>query len=225
VQKDRTEPWAAPAVSASASGRTADVQAQRVRYRLEQGTVNVELPAKSAKPRGRASVLHAELDLDPSLPEKTTGKVEVDLASLSMFGDSGEIADPERSRRALEWLGLGASVAADSRETGRKASFQVRSLARTPQGTWRVRGELALSGVRAPESVEIAVSPALDPAAPAPDRLEIRSVAPLLVTLATHDVRPRDAHGAPVARDLELFGQKVGREARVSFEVVLVRHD
>jgi hypothetical protein len=116
-------------------------------------------------------------------------------------------------------------VAADSRETARKASFLIRSLARTPQGTWRVRGELALSGVRAPESLEIAVSPALEPGARAPDRLEIRSVAPLLVTLAIHDVRPRDAHGAPVARDLGLLGQKVGREARVSFELVLRRHD
>jgi hypothetical protein len=225
VQRDRTEPWAAPAVSVSPSSHSAEAPVRRARYRLEQGKVEFELPAKTAKPRGSASVLRAELEFDPRVPEQATGVVEVDLASLSIFGDGGEVADTERSTRALEWLGLGAAVAADSRESARKVSFLLRSLARTPQGSWLVRGELALAGVRAPESVEIAVKPAVEPSAGAPERLEIRSVTPLVVTLSTHDIRPRDPHGAPIARDLELFGQKVGREARVSFALTLLRHD
>lgn len=224
VQKDRTEPWAAPGVSASTSSRPEGAPARRVRYRLEQGKAELELPAKSAKPRGTLTPVRAELELDPSAPERTTGLVELDLGTLAMLADDGGTRDTERSTRALEWLGLGASVPGDARESRRKVSFFVRSVERRSSSTWLVRGELALAGVRAPETVEVTVSPALG-AGDAPERLQIRSASPLVVTLSTHDIRPRDHHGTPVARDLELFGQKVGRDARVSFELTLAKKD
>jgi hypothetical protein len=225
VPRDRTEPWAAPGVSATASGRPAGAPAARVRYGLVEGKVDFELSAKAAKPRGGVQVLRAAIELDPSRPESTTGVIEVDLESLFMLGDATDAKDTERSTRALEWLGLGASVAAEARESARRGSFLVRSLERRPAGTWLVRGELALAFVRAPETVEISVSPAVDALAPAPERLLIRSVTPLVVTLSTHDIRPRDSHGAPIARDLELLGHKVGREARVSFALTLGKQD
>jgi hypothetical protein len=225
VPRDRTEPWAAPFVSGSASGRPAGARVARVRYGFLEGKVELELPAKGEKPRGTVQVLRADLELDPSTPERTTGVIEVDLGSLSMFGDGSDTKDDERSTRALEWLGLGSAVAADARETARRASFSVRSLERRPAGTWLVRGDLALAGVRAPESVEISVSPAADALTPAPERLLIRSVAPLVVTLSTHDIRPRDPEGVPIARDLGLLGHKVGRDARVSFALTLRKQD
>ena len=88
-------------------------------------------------------------------------------------------------------------------------------------GTWLARGELALAGVRVPKNVEIGVSPSVDAASGAPERLLIRSIAPLVVSLSTHDIRPRDHHGAPIPKDLELLGQNVGREARVTFVLTL----
>lgn len=223
--KDRTEPWAAPGLSGSASSRPAGAPVPRARYRVEQGKVELELPAKGATPRGSVSALSGHIELAPSAPERSTGSVELDLASLVMFDDGAGAAAPERSKRALEWLGLGTGVAAVTRESARKASFIVRSLERRSTGTWLLRGELALAGVRAPESVEIAVTPALDALAEAPSRIQIRSVAPLVVSLSTHDIRPRDQHGAPIARDLELLGQKVGREARVTFVLTLAKQD
>jgi hypothetical protein len=225
VPRDRTEPWAAPSASASVGARPQGTPATRVRYRLEEGKVELELPAKGGKPRGTLSVLRADLELDPSAPEGATGVVEVDVGSLSMFGDGSETNDPARSSRALEWLGLGASVATEARAIARRGSFFVRSLERRPAGTWLVRGELALAGVRAPESVEIGVGPGVDALGGVPERLLIRSVSPLVVTLGTHDIRPRDEHGVPIARDLELLGQKVGREARVSFVLTLRKQD
>jgi hypothetical protein len=225
VPRDRTEPWAAPGVSASVSSRAVGAPAARVRYRLEQGKVDLELPAKGAKPRGTVSAVRADLELDPAAPEGTTGVIELDLASVSIFGDGGDTPDPERSTRALEWLGLGTQVAAPARESARTGSFFVRSLERRTGGNWLVRGELALVGVRAPESVLIGVSPAVDALTGPPERLVIRSVSPFVVALSTHDIRPRDQHGAPIARDLELIGHKVGREARVSFVLTLRRQD
>jgi polyisoprenoid-binding protein YceI len=219
-RRDRTEPWAAPGVTASASSPVTKTAA-RVRYVLEQGKVEFELPARQGKPRGTVSKVRAELDLDPAALEKTTGTVELDLGSLALFGDGGDEADPERTKRGLEWLGLGASVATEARETARTAVFRVRSLEARPTGTWLVRGELALAGVRAPETVEIGVSPALDGVSGTPERLLIRSIAPLVVSLSTHDIRPRDHRGAAISSDLELLGQRVGRDARVSFTLTL----
>jgi polyisoprenoid-binding protein YceI len=225
VQRDRTEPWAAPGVSASASSRQSEARPTRVRYRLAEGKVDIELPARSGTPRGSVTTLRADLELEPSAPEKATGVVELDLHSLSMFADGDDTTDPERTTRAREWLGLGASVAVDFRASARKATFFVRSLEPRASGTWRVRGELALAGVRLPNDVDIRVSPAVDAHAAAPERLLIRSVSPLVVSLSSHDIRPRDQYGAPIARDLELLGQKVGREARVSFVLTLLKHD
>lgn len=219
-QRDRTEPWAAPGVSTPASSRAA-TPGPRVRYTLEQGKLSVELPARQGKPRGTATALRAELELDPSAPEKTTGVVELDVASLALFADGGDEPDTERTKRALEWLGLGAQVSAEARDSGRKGAFFVRSLEPRPTGTWLVRGELALAGVRAPRTVEIGVSPAVDALAGGPERLLIRSITPLVVSLSTHDIRPRDQRGAPIPSDLELLGQRVGREARVTFELTL----
>jgi hypothetical protein len=39
--------------------------------------------------------------------------------------------------------------------------------------------------------------------------------------LGVHDIRPRDARGVLVARELALLGEKVGRDAKVSFELTL----
>ena len=69
--------------------------------------------------------------------------------------------------------------------------------------------------------VSLSLVPGPDPAAP-PVEFVIRSRRPLVVSLSTHDIRPRDEHGVPIAKDLPLFGDRVGTEAKVGFELVFV---
>jgi hypothetical protein len=70
-------------------------------------------------------------------------------------------------------------------------------------------------------SAEVALTlvPGADPEGP-PAELAIRSRHPLVVNLGTHDIRPRDERGVPIAKDLALVGEKVGSTAKVSFELV-----
>jgi hypothetical protein len=62
------------------------------------------------------------------------------------------------------------------------------------------------------------------PAAATPTTIPTRIVAetrsPLIVPLAAHDIKPRDASGTFVAEGTKLLGTKVGRDVRVSLQLV-----
>jgi hypothetical protein len=228
----RTEPWLA---SAAPSASAAPL-ARRLRYGLERSRIELELPAKRATPRGRVKSATGTLDVDLDDLARTRGHVSVSLEDLELLGADGA-PDPTYTERALEWLELGAKVSGEKRDTGRSLTFSITALdagrvVAAPSGptgarrrdlssNWSVRGDLGLHGVRAPASAEVALTlvPGADPEGP-PAELAIRSRHPLVVNLGTHDIRPRDERGVPIAKDLALVGEKVGSTAKVSFELV-----
>jgi hypothetical protein len=229
----RTEPWLASAAP-SASGAPL---VRRLRYTLARSEIELALPAKRATPRGRVKSARGTLEVDLDDLSRTTGSVSVSLDDLELVGEDGAL-EPTYTARALEWLELGARVAADRRDIARSVTFTLSALdagrvvtapgagrgaRRDLSHTWAVRGDLGLHGVRAPVSAEISLQllPAPDPEAP-PAELAIRSRRPLVVSLGTHDIRPRDERGVPISRDLALLGEKVGTAAKVSFELVFV---
>ena len=52
-----------------------------------------------------------------------------------------------------------------------------------------------------------------------PSALVIRTRRPLVVSLKTHDIKPRDDTGVFVAQDMKLVGSQVSNEARVELEL------
>jgi hypothetical protein len=231
---DRTAPWLA---SASPSGSSAPLL-RHLHYALGRGEVSFELPARHATPKGKLLRPRGDLEVDLDDLSHTTGNVAFDLASLVMTGADGE-TDGANTTRALDWLGLGKDVGSDERALAENANFVVGSLdaghlvsapsgdrpvpRRELESRWSVHGELSLHGVRVPVLADVSLSlvPGPDPAAP-PVEFVIRSRRPLVVSLSTHDIRPRDEHGVPIAKDLPLFGDRVGTEAKVGFELVFV---
>lgn len=228
---ERTEPWLASArPSASAS-----VLPRRVQYRLAGSRVDFELPSKRGTPKGKVGRGSGTLDVDLDDLSHTTGEVAFDLTTLELTGADG-LVDGPNTARALDWLELGAGIAAERRDTLRQVSFVLSSLdaghvvsapseerpsrRRELVSQWQVRGELSLHGVRAPESAEVTLTlvPGPDPAGP-PAELLIRSRRPLVIELGTHDIRPREQRGHSIAKDQGVLGDGVGREARVSFEL------
>lgn len=201
-------------------------------YGLAKSTIEFELPGRRSTPRGSVRSARGELVLDFSEPARSRGSVVADLLSL-------ELADPEsatdRTAQALAWLELGAEVGADLRESGRHATFELRSLtpaaprraaeAREPsrKSDWLLEGSLSLHGVRAPETSEISVELRGDDRAQPPPEVVIRSRKPLVISLGTHDLRPRDIRGTPLPRDASLREDGLAREARVTFEFVFER--
>ena len=231
---ERTAPWPA---SASPSASAAPLL-RRLHYGLERGDISFELPARHATPRGKLAHPRGDLDVDLDDLSHTTGSVAVDLRELVMTR-SGDETDATNTSRALAWLELGHGVSVEKRDSAGSATFLIASLdaghlvaapngdRRAPrrelESRWTVRGELSLHGVRAPVTAEatLALVPGPDPSA-APVELVIRSRRPLVISLNTHDIRPRDERGVPVAKDLALLGDDVGTEAKVSFELVFV---
>jgi polyisoprenoid-binding protein YceI len=226
----RTEPWPAPAAVASGS---AGPSVRRASYALEKSRLDFELPAKRSTPRGRFGRAAGRFDIDLESPERSSGSVRIDLTTVEM--EASEDAPDDATRRALDWLELGAGVRATTRETHRFATFDFRTLegaegkrlsglgtrrGREPRLDATAYGELSLHGVRAP--VRVPVSLEIHASGPgAPGTIVIRSRKPLVVSLGVHDIRPRDAQGVLIARELSLLGEKVGREAAVSFELTL----
>ena len=231
---DRTAPWPA---SASPSASAAPLL-RRLHYGLERGDVSFELPARHSSPRGKLAHPRGDLDVDLDDLSHTTGSIAFDLREL-VITRAGDEPDLTNTARALAWLELGHDVSVEQRDLAANANFLISSLdaghlvaapngdrplrRRELESRWTVRGELSLHGVRAPVTAELNLSlvPGPDPAAP-PVELLIRSRRPLVVSLNTHDIRPRDERGVPVAKDLALLGNDVGTEAKVSFELVFV---
>lgn len=226
-KRDRTEPWLATAAAPSASAGSRGT----VDYTLGRSTIEFELPSRRSTPRGRVRNARGQLSVDFTDPSKSRGRVVADLLSLELADPS---SDADGTAQALSWLELGAHVSADLRETGRNATFELRSLssAATPRSAgnrpglahseWVLEGNLSLHGVRAPETSEISVHLG-EPGGVPPRELVIRSRKPLVVSLSTHDIRPRDDRGSPLSREASLREDSLGREARVTFELVFVQ--
>jgi len=232
---ERTAPWPA---SASPSSSNAPAALRRLHYKLGRADIGFELPAKHATPRGKLAHPRADLDVDLDDLSHTTGSIALDLTELTLSRADGT-PDDAYTTRALEWLELGRAVATERRDIDRNVTFAISSLdaghlVAAPNGDrrvarreleshWTVRGELSLHGVRAPLTADVTLTlvPGVDPAGP-PAELLIRSRKPLVVNLNTHDIGPRDASGVPIAKDLALMGDKVGSEAKVTFDLAFV---
>jgi len=219
----RTEPWLAPAVSAS--GASASEAGKPVRYTLEHAEVELELPAKRGKPRGKLSRVEGTIDLDPVHLEKSRARLTVDLLSLSL-GSGGE-DDPALLARAFDWLELGSERSSGDRARDRYAILNITSLEPTgaPDESGKRRsarvvghGDLTLHHFRVPVAVELDVELKAGDGGAA-DSLLIRTRWPLVVLLAAHDILPRDARGTLLPNQLSALGTEVGRDARVNAEL------
>jgi hypothetical protein len=221
----RTEPWPAPAVAVS--GATPGESPKSMRYTLEQATVELELPAKRGRPRGKLGRVEGTIDLDLTRLERTRARLTADLQSLSL-GNGGE-EDAALLARALDWLELGPDRSSGDRARDRYVILNITSIeppaAQADEGSGRHRaarvtahGDLTLHHFRVPVALELDVE--LRPAgAGAADSLVIRTHRPLVVSLTAHDILPRDARGALIPGQLSALGTEVGRDARVTAEL------
>jgi hypothetical protein len=227
VKPLHTEPWLAhPPASAAASG---DAGLPAARYALtEQSQIHFELPSK----RG---TLHGSLTLTPSDLQHSHGQVQVDLSSLTLSED-GNADSSELLARARNALGL-----ADASDAGSavSASFELGSLedvapaqlepapdsdAGTPF-TRKARaiavGNLLLHGFRVVRRAPLEAEFGFTADRRVPATISIRSRAPFVVSLETHEIRVRDpdtgkkppkgsaGHAREARVSVELYGRKI----------------
>jgi hypothetical protein len=219
--KARTEPWENPAFRAAATASSiasaAPVAAQR--YLLASSDVRFSLPARERTPQGVISGASGELELGADGVSVARCELRFDMTTLAVRAEDDAGDQAAYTQRALEWLELGSSVAPSTRERHRFATLEVSALERVEEqrvaASFRATavGRLSLHGFRVPVEAAITFERS-------GDRLVVRSARPLLDKLAEHDLRPRNAEGHLVGSELTLLGTRVGREARVDFQLV-----
>lgn len=217
----RTEPWLAPVVSASGASEAG----KAMRYTIDQARVEFELPARRGKPRGKLARVEGTIDFDPVHLERTRARLTADLLSLTM--SAGDEDDPLLLARAFDWLELAAERAPVERARDRYAVLNITAIEAGPAAREAVgrragrvvaHGDLTLHQFRVPVVLELDVELKLADGGGSA-ALVIRTRKPLVVSLAAHDILPRDARGALLSTQLSTLGTEVGRDARVTAEL------
>lgn len=228
----RTAPWRAqPSASVNATTETGPLHF-RV---LPESSIRFSVPTRRARPGGSLALLDGRIDLDPRDLSRTKASLDFDLTSLAVDAGSlpqeAELAGGDPRVLALQWLELGSDVPAERREQFAKARFELsavedasgpldleasKSGARTSA---TAVGSLLLHGFRAPvrTRVQLQVHPPAEPGAPR--RLTIRSLDPVVLSLAAHDIQARSAAGVNDAALTARLSDVVGKNARVEFDL------
>jgi hypothetical protein len=235
VKPLHTEPWLAhPPASAAASS---DAGLPTARYAItEQSQIHFELPSKRGTLHGSLTRVSGELSLTPSDLEHSHGQVQVDLSSLTLSED-GNGDTSERLTRARSALGL-TDAAADA-SSPVTASFELSSLedvapaqlepapdsdagapfARKARAT--AVGNLLLHGFRVVRRAPLEAEFSFTADRAVPTTISIRSRAPFVISLETHEIRVREldtgkkptkgalAHAREARVSVELYGRKI----------------
>ena len=200
--------------------------------------VTFEMEAELERISGRApSSIQGELFIDQKDVTKSTGLVKVDLFTLTLAqrkrANKDEQYGEERTvqkqvKDAHTWLQISDDAPPPEREKYRFVEFKLDEFAEaTPKDlttasggerklTATVRGDFRLHGRVTKKQVKIEATFKYD--GNTLKGVHVRTLEPVAVALAEHDVKPRKAFDVLADTTLEALGAKVGKVAQVSFE-------
>jgi hypothetical protein len=205
-----------------------------------KGKTTIDMPAPKEHIKAITEAAAGHIDVDLMNVASTRGEVKVDLTTLSTH-TFGSDDDASQTKHARNWLEVGDVATPEVRAESRWVVYAIRSIDGasatdvrqitpvTESGedvrvlTLTARGDLLLHGHKV-ENREAKLEARLHyPAGAAadsqPSSIELRSNAPLRVTLAEHDVKPRDTFGKLAQRSLGILGTKVATVADVNIDL------
>jgi hypothetical protein len=204
------------------------------------GKLSLTMEAELENIRGAArGGLTGTVQVDPSALEKSRGTLRFDLFRLSLVHttrqDNSEEFGPYRQSTKQNddmrtWLEIGDDSPEEKKNVYRYATFNIErvtyavpNVVPTTAGVHPVElkfeGAFSLHGRSARRTVALRGSFHVQDQSI--DKITIRTAAPLVVELESHDVRPRSAFGVLADRTLDAMGKKVERVAKISLELTL----
>ncbi len=233
-------PPAAPLAMSNAGANAVD-------YAIDPASkTSVDMPAPKERIKGETTAAKGTLHVDFKDLTQTRGDVFVDMNTFAThtFGDADK--DSTQTRHAHTWLQIDdMEKDAAARERNRWVHFAIRSIdgasatdlskvAPTKVGGDDVRtvtlvahGDIEVHSLpsKAPKDAALEVRfhvPAGSPDGTKPTSIELvgKEGAPLQITLADHDVKPRDLEGSIAQKAFGLLGTKVADVANVSVNLV-----
>ena len=208
-----TEPWLAhPPPSAGAVTANGDAAVATTKYVLsDKSRISLELSTRRGKVRGQLTRVTGELELALGALAQSHAEVRADLSSLTLEderdADENGAAWLARARSALGLVDGGAGVAPATFELTGVSELSLEALS-LPEGdggarsNQRVRGvaegNLLLNGFRVAKRAPLEAEFGFAGGGASPASVAIRSRAPLVVSLETHEIHLRDApaHGS-----------------------------
>ena len=228
----RTEPWLAHPVASTP--RSSDAAVPLIRYAItEQSLIRFELPSKGGPVRGTLTHVSGEFGLDLGDLTRSRAQVQASLDSLTVLdtGDRSAATLLARARNALDLTDAGAPAAFTSFELTALEDLSPAQLEPAPGSdagapfTRRARatavGNLLLHGFRVLRRLPLEAEFGFAGDRQVPSTLVIRSRAPFVLSLETHDIHPAPeanpgkASAAPLSRahevrvSIELYGRKI----------------
>lgn len=237
---DKKEPDVAPAASATALA-TSSASAKAIKFAVEaKGKTTIDMPAPKEHIKADTEVMGGALEVDLTNLANTRGEVKVDLTTLKTKTFDDTAKNEAQTEHALTWLEVSDKSTPAMREQERWVVYAIRSIdglsatdiatvSPTKDGSDDVRtvtltshGEFLLHGHKIAKDAVLQAAfhyPAGAAADSKPTRVDIKTKAPLHITLAEHEVKPRDPVGKLAQGSFSLLGTKVANVADVSFEL------
>jgi hypothetical protein len=227
----------APTSSALAPVKAPTMEAKKLTVDKDSSKVDFLMEAPEEHIHGKvAGATTGDLNVDFMDVTKSTGLVTVDISGLEVFQtkakdgkfDGEEKKVDAQNKHARTWLEISDDAPEDVRKKNSLVQFSIKSLSTTGEknltkmtGAERkvmltATGDFLLHGHKTEKTAELEATFKFD--GDKPVSVHVKTVKPLAVGLAEHDVKPRDAFGKFAAKTLDVLAPKVNKEALVSLE-------
>lgn len=229
----------APAASALAAAEKRSESAKPFAIDAAGSKVTFLMHAPFEKIHGEADgSARGELFIDVADIGKTSGLIEIDLDKLVLYQQKREDEKSEYGERkksdkqnehAKAWLEISPDAPAAERELNRWVQFRIDKVIESSASdlgklsgaerkiTATVEGELRLHQRKVRKQAKVEATFVYD--GDRPTGVSIKTTAPVVVDLDTHDVRPRELFGKLAQKSLSDMGQKVAKEAPIEFQL------
>lgn len=233
-----------PAPTASSlAPSTASPTAKTMKLTIDpKSSTSIDMPAPNEHIKATTDAAAGTLDVDIKDLTNTRGEIKADLTTLTTktFGDATK--DGSQTTHARTWLevadGESGKLTDDVKATNRYATYAIRSVSNVSEKdlslvvptkdagddvrtvTATTKGELLIHGHKVDKDLEVEVAFRY-PAGATVDKFKqvtIKTKKPMRVTLAEHEVKPRDGFGKIAKGAFNLLGTKVADTADITLD-------
>lgn len=230
-------PTVAPTSTALAAAKPATQEARKLTIEKASSKVDFLMEAPQEKIHGIADgATSGELSVDFSDVSKTTGLVTIDLGELVLKqakvdkdGKIGQESKVEKqNEHAKTWLEISPDAPADVRKQNSLVQYSIKSIEVTGEKdvtkltgperkvALKATGDFLLHGHKSQKVADLEATFRFD--GDKPVSVTVKTVKPIAVDLAEHDVKPRDAFGKFALKTLGELSPKVAKEAPIQLE-------
>jgi polyisoprenoid-binding protein YceI len=206
----------------------------------DANAVEFKMDAAVEKIRGKvpSTAVSGTISIDPTDLSKSTGLLEISIKDLELFQTKDEEQDGTwteetksdlQNEHARAWLEISADAPEAERTINERVQFSLTGVSDpsvtdlTKQAgaerkvTFTAAGDFLLHGRKSPKQAKLEATFTFD--GENISAVHVKTVEPVAVSLAEHDVRPREAFGKFAQATLQMMSPKVAGEALVSLDL------